>query len=318
MCQTCEVSGPLPGNDVRLLGTVSPNNIEFRVPHEVIAIPHISIAGEAEGAIGDAPAGCGELDLVVARAHPRILDKQGECKKFETLVPTRLKDARSLQPWSVAASLQTRPETSRAHYRASNLSLRRTLTLNGNYNCSSLKVPSVQWDKLFTFTTSPLELFIRGTFVYLFILVLMRVLRREPGTVGIADLLMVVLIADASQNAMAGEYQSVLDGIVLILTIVFWNFFMDWLTLRSQLIEGLTYPPPISLFEHTKMNRTNMRKQFVTQAQLLGMMREHGIDDLSKVKAIFIEGSGHVSVIPGEDDERRRGHEDDRRKQNIK
>jgi hypothetical protein len=36
----------------------------------------------------------------------------------------------------------------------------------------------------------------------------MRVLRREPGMVGIADLLMVVLIADASQNAMAGEYRS--------------------------------------------------------------------------------------------------------------
>jgi uncharacterized membrane protein YcaP (DUF421 family) len=49
----------------------------------------------------------------------------------------------------------------------------------------------------------------------------MRVLRREPGTVGIADLLMVVLIADASQNAMAGEYHSILDGLILVLTIVF-------------------------------------------------------------------------------------------------
>jgi uncharacterized membrane protein YcaP (DUF421 family) len=62
-------------------------------------------------------------------------------------------------------------------------------------------VPSVQSDQLFIFTISPIELFIRGSVIYLFILVLMRVLRREPGTVGIADLLMVVLIADASQNA---------------------------------------------------------------------------------------------------------------------
>ena len=134
----------------------------------------------------------------------------------------------------------------------------------------------MQWDKLFIFTISPIELFIRGSGIYLFILVLMRVLRREPGTVGIADLLMVVLIADASQNAMAGEYHSVLDGLVLVLTIVFWNFFMDWLTLRFPVIERFTYPPPISLFENSKMNRINMKKQFVTHAQLLSMMREHG------------------------------------------
>ena len=71
-------------------------------------------------------------------------------------------------------------------------------------------MPPVEWDKLFVFTVSPVELFIRGTIIYLFILVLMRVLRREPGTIGIADLLMVVLIADAAQNGMAGEYHSIL------------------------------------------------------------------------------------------------------------
>jgi len=178
-------------------------------------------------------------------------------------------------------------------------------------------VPSVQWGKLFVFTTSPIELFIRGSIIYLFILVLMRVLRREPGTVGIADLLMVVLIADASQNAMAGEYHSVLDGLILILTIVFWNFFMDWLALRSKVVERLTFPPPISLFEHARMNPANMRKQFVTTEQLLSMVREHGIDDLSKVKAIYIEGNGHVSVIPVENGQSQKGSGDDRSKRRI-
>ena len=62
-------------------------------------------------------------------------------------------------------------------------------------------MPPIDWGKLFIFTVSPVELFIRGTIVYLVIFVLMRVFRREAGTVGIADLLMVVLIADASQNA---------------------------------------------------------------------------------------------------------------------
>jgi uncharacterized membrane protein YcaP (DUF421 family) len=177
-------------------------------------------------------------------------------------------------------------------------------------------MPPVEWDKLFVFTTSPFELLLRGSIIYLFILVLMRVLRREPGTVGIADLLMVVLIADASQNAMAGEYRSILDGLILILTIVFWNYSLDWLTLRSKTIEKFTYPPPIPLFRNQRMDRRNMRKEFVTEAQLMSMLREHGIDDLAAVNAVFLEGSGHVSVIPAEDKENK-GEEDDRQKRKI-
>ena len=178
-------------------------------------------------------------------------------------------------------------------------------------------MPAVEWDKLFVLTISPLELFIRGTVIYLFILVLMRVLRREPGTVGIADLLMVVLIADASQNAMAGEYRSLLDGVILVLTIVFWNYALDWLTLRSKIVEKFTYPPPVSLFRNHRMEHRNMRKQFVTEAQLMSMLREHGIDSVADVKAVFLEGSGHVSVIPAENQKEKKGEEDDRQKRKI-
>lgn len=164
-------------------------------------------------------------------------------------------------------------------------------------------MPPVQWDKMFVLTVSPLELLIRGTLMYLFILILMRILRREPGTVGIADLLMVVLIADAAQNAMAGDYHSILDGLILVLTIVFWNFFLDWLSIRSTIIERFTYPAPIPLLHNQRMNRKNMRSQFITENQLLSVLREHGIDDISKAKAVFIEGSGHVSVIPLKDND---------------
>jgi len=162
-------------------------------------------------------------------------------------------------------------------------------------------MPTIQWTELFALTVSPVELFIRGTIIYLFIFVLMRALRRDPGTVGIADLLMVVLIADASQNAMAGEYHSILDGIILILTIVFWNYFIDLLTFHSRLVERFTYPHPLPLVRNGTSVQRNMRDQFVTRAQLESILREHGIEDLAKVKAAYMEGSGHVSVIEAEE-----------------
>ena len=65
-----------------------------------------------------------------------------------------------------------------------------------------------------------LELFVRGTVVYWFLFLAFRfLLRRNVGALGVADILLLVIVADASQNAMAGQYSSVTEGALLLLTI---------------------------------------------------------------------------------------------------
>ncbi|MFY3005389.1 DUF421 domain-containing protein, partial [Achromobacter xylosoxidans] len=87
---------------------------------------------------------------------------------------------------------------------------------------------SPDWSEMFTFSISPLEIIIRGSIVYWFIFVLLRVAgRRDIGSFGVADMLVLVLIADAAQNAMAGEYKSIVDGLVLVSTIVGWTVIVD-------------------------------------------------------------------------------------------
>ncbi len=72
---------------------------------------------------------------------------------------------------------------------------------------------------------------VRGSVVYWFLLLVFRfVLRRDIGSMGVADLLFVVLVADASSNAMQGEYKSIGDGLVLLSTLIAWNFGLDWLS----------------------------------------------------------------------------------------
>jgi len=56
------------------------------------------------------------------------------------------------------------------------------------------------------------------------------ILRRESGGVGMTDLLVIVLIADAVHNAMAGDYHSVPDRLLLGAKLIFWSFALDWLT----------------------------------------------------------------------------------------
>ena len=90
---------------------------------------------------------------------------------------------------------------------------------------------AIDWQTAFLPTVPTAEIILRGTIVYLAIFGMMRfVLKREGGNVGLADLLMTVLVADAAQNAMAAEYKSVTDGLILVGTIVFWNYALDWLT----------------------------------------------------------------------------------------
>lgn len=66
---------------------------------------------------------------------------------------------------------------------------------------------------------------------------------------GITDLLLIVLLADASQNAMAGEYISVTDGLFLVATIAGWSIFLDYLAFKSKRIERIIKPSNVMLIK---------------------------------------------------------------------
>ncbi|HSS22775.1 MAG TPA: YetF domain-containing protein [Pyrinomonadaceae bacterium] len=156
----------------------------------------------------------------------------------------------------------------------------------------------LDWKTIFVPDVSVLEIVLRGSLMYLSIFVLLRImLKRQTGTLGTTDLLLITLLADASQNAMAGEYKSVPDGIVLVGTIIFWNYAFDWLSFKFPWFERLIEPAPLPLVKNGRLLRRNMRKELVTETELLGQLREQGVDDISKVKDARIESDGQISVV---------------------
>ena len=163
-------------------------------------------------------------------------------------------------------------------------------------------IENIDWQSMWELDVSPLEIFVRGTVMYIGLFVLIRViLKRETGNIGITDLLMIVLIADAAQNAMAGEYQSITAGILLVLTILGWTLTLDMLAFYCPRLRPLIHPPPLCLIRDGKLQYHNMRKELVTRAEVMEKLREEGIDTLEKVKKAYIEGDGNISVIPYED-----------------
>jgi len=166
-------------------------------------------------------------------------------------------------------------------------------------------VPAIDWHSMFHPEVSLLELIIRGTIIYLFLFTALRLLRRQAGALGVSDLLVLVLIADAAQNAMASEYKSVPEGLVLISTILFWDWALDWLAYRFPPLARVLHAPPVPLVVAGQLQQRNMHRQMLCVEELLAQLRQHGIDDLTAVRLCNLEGDGHISVLkfdPGDDD----------------
>ena len=152
--------------------------------------------------------------------------------------------------------------------------------------------------QLLGFSMSPLELVLRGSVVYWGLFLLFRfVLRRDAGAIGIADILLLVLIADAAQNAMAGGYQSLSEGALLVLTIVGWNWLMDWAAFRFNAVRRFAEPDPLVLVRRGRMLEGNMRREYISTPELMAHLREQGIDKLADVKLARMEPDGRISVI---------------------
>jgi len=152
--------------------------------------------------------------------------------------------------------------------------------------------------EIFQSTVPPLELILRGSLMYLGLILTFRfVLRRDVGSVGMADVLFIVLVADASQNAMAGEYRSLSDGVILVATLVVWNVLLDWLAYHNTAIRRLVEPPPLPLIRDGHFIRRNLRSQWITVEEVQSKLREHGIDNVRSVKRAALEPDGELSVI---------------------
>ena len=153
-------------------------------------------------------------------------------------------------------------------------------------------------ETLFAIHTSPLELMARGTLMYWFLFLVFRfALRRDSGGVGIADILFVVVVADASQNALSGSYASVSEGCILVGTLVAWNVAMDWAAVRWQPVRRFLEPRPVLLVRDGRILARNLRQEFLTPEDLEAQMRQHDIASLRDVRRAYMESDGRLSFL---------------------
>lgn len=151
---------------------------------------------------------------------------------------------------------------------------------------------------VFSFTVSPLEMMLRGTLMYWFLFIVLRfVLRRDVGSLGISDFLFVVILGDAAQSGMIGKATSATDGMVLLGTLVFWSYMLDFMSFQFPLVQRFTSAPRLCLVRDGKLMRRNMRREFITDDELHAKIRHEGVEDLATVKRMYLEADGEMSLI---------------------
>ena len=155
----------------------------------------------------------------------------------------------------------------------------------------------IDWHTMWSPSISLLEIVLRGSITYWAIFLMLRLFRRGTGQLGVSDVLLIILIADAAQNSMAGEYKSITEGIVLIGTLVFCDYMIDWLGYHSLGFNKFSQSKPVLLIEEGQMQMQNLKKQLIKEDDMMSILREQGIEDISNVKSCCLEASGNISVI---------------------
>lgn len=154
------------------------------------------------------------------------------------------------------------------------------------------------WDEVFFLSVPVLELFARATFLYFGFFILLRaILRRQIGSLGTTDLLLVVLIASSAHNGMGAANKSISDALLMATIMVSWNVLLQVISQRSRWVANLMHPPAICLVKNGRFNRKAMDRELITEEEIRTQMREQGIEDVHRIKLACLEGDGKISIL---------------------
>jgi uncharacterized membrane protein YcaP (DUF421 family) len=141
---------------------------------------------------------------------------------------------------------------------------------------------------------------IRAAIVYIVLLVLFRIAgKRSLAQVTTFDLVLLLLISEATQEAMIDNDNSMTNALLVVITLIGMNILFSVLTRRWRGFEKLVDDVPLVIVENGKPLRERMDKERVSENDVMEAARElEGLERLEQIKFAIIERSGHITVIP--------------------
>lgn len=144
-----------------------------------------------------------------------------------------------------------------------------------------------------------LIIFIRAAFLYLFIVLIMRLMgKKQIGELQPTELVVALVIADLSAVPMENLNTPMFYGIIPILTLFIIGEFFSYIALKSDKARGIIYGKPSILIEHGKILENELRKQRFNVNDLLEQLRICGYASVEDVEYAILETTGELSAIP--------------------
>ncbi len=149
------------------------------------------------------------------------------------------------------------------------------------------------------FGTPLWQILIRTAVVYIAVFFGLRVMgKRQLGQMVLSDLVVIILIANAVQNAMVGPDTSLIGGLVAALTLLVLNFVVARFQVVNPRVERLIEGSPTMLIQDGSYLDANLRKEGIDRAEVDSALREHGLTEARQAKVVYLEPDGSISVVP--------------------
>jgi len=145
------------------------------------------------------------------------------------------------------------------------------------------------------------EIVLRASLMYIALTVVLRAIpKRNAGRIAPNDMMTLILVGALGAGAVMGGATSVADILLMVAVILGWACLLDLLEYRYPAVRRVLHARQTTLIEHGRLVRPNMRRELVTEEELLSVLREAGIDDVAQVRSACLEPNGEISVIPEE------------------
>ena len=150
------------------------------------------------------------------------------------------------------------------------------------------------------------DIILRTTVVYLVVVVGLRIAgKRHVAQLSTIDLVLILLISNAVQNAMVGEGSTLVGGITAAATLFLLNYLFSLVLYKFRGADKILEGTPTLLVHNGEAIIEHLKQEKITVDELEQVIREHGIESVAEVKNATMELDGTISVIPKGSGEKR-------------
>lgn len=148
------------------------------------------------------------------------------------------------------------------------------------------------------FETPIWEIVARGTVVYLALAVMLRLVpKRHIGSIAPNDMIALVIVGTLASDAIMGDVQALTDILLMIVVILIWDYLSNLAEYHFPRFRGIAQDSPTLLIHRGVLLRDNLRKEKLTEEELIANLRKQGVAEIANVQQAILEVDGQITVV---------------------